>query len=248
MWKLKLWFTMWKLKLVVNDVEIKVGGLHFWNEARFLLVQEANWQSEIKTIESCKIKWLDSHHSNKIKQYYKQQSSLYLPASHSEDGQGVVVTGCDQVGGGLGGDTGDNPLMLVISIRKSVRTQFRRDYHKDNIVRCDLTSYIMVLKSSQFPSFKHVVDLTGIIGTSTYSKFGTSRHTPSKESRINSHPVIHWSVYLIAPLWSLTLKDCFSCQPSSPSSSNDSLFTESISLGSCPSPFAIHIEEYGDYM
>ena len=131
----------------------------------------------------------------------------------------------------MGGDTGDNPLMLVISIRKSVRTQFRRDYHKDNIVRCDLTSYIMVLKSSQFPSFKHVVDLTGIIGTSTYGKFGTSRHTPSKESRINSLPVIHQQstlIYLIAPLWSLTLKDCFSCQPSSPSSSNDSLFTESI--------------------
>merc|ERR1719507_153161 len=43
------------------------------------------------------------------------QSLPPLPASHSEDGQGVVVTGCDQVGGGLGGDTGDNPIMVLKS-------------------------------------------------------------------------------------------------------------------------------------
>ena len=167
---------MWKLKLVVYNFEMRQG--FFWCK-RPIGSQKLKQQNHARSSDQILIIPIKLNNT-------KQQSSFYLPASHSEDGQGVVVTGCDQVGGGLGGDTGDNPLILVIrSIRRSVRTEFRRDYHKylqlcyKLFVRCDLTSYIMVLKSSQFPSFKHVVDLTGIIGTPTYGKFGTSRHTPS---------------------------------------------------------------------
>ena len=92
----------------------------------------------------------------------------------------------------------------------------------------DLTSYIMMLKSAQFSPLEHVVDFARIVGTTTDSELGTRSNTPEM---VQTFPTLDENVqmksYLIAPLWSLTLKDCFSCQPSSPSSpSKDSLFTE----------------------
>ena len=41
----------------------------------------------------------------------------------------------------------------------------------------DLTSYIMMLKSAQFSSLKHVVDFARVVGTATDRELGTRSNT-----------------------------------------------------------------------
>ena len=102
--------------------------------------------------------------------------------------------------------------------------------------KVDLTSYIMMLKSAQFSPLKHIIDFARVVRSATDRKLASRSHTPNnceheygialntKDEHFQHE--ISAVCYLIAPLWSLTLKDCFSCHSSSSSPSKDSLFTE----------------------
>ena len=104
--------------------------------------------------------------------------------------------------------------------------------------KVDLTSYIMMLKSAQLPSLKHIIDFARVVWSATDRKLASRSHTPNnckheygiamntKDEHVQQVDEISAVCYLIAPLWSLTLKDCFSCHSSSSSPSKDSLLTE----------------------